>query len=194
MMDACGTDYESRRDYCVAHAFIQKMHKGFKIGMQSVFGPKDYARERRELKEKLISEGEFEGLSPEKIDDMVDNRVFKNLTDAACTYGFFPIYADANDGNNYVFFNKSSLIELIKEQAKGNVTEINFNAKVVASAYEQMPSLAPIDRPKIENDGILIELPSAIECKVCHRHFDSQLDFSVHFNQHIKSGGGEHED
>jgi hypothetical protein len=43
-------------------------------------------------------------------------------------------------------------------------------------------------RPVLKDDGTLVQLPSAIECVLCHQHFDDQSGFVYHYNRyHVSS-------
>lgn len=165
MMEACGLDCERRRDHGRAHDFLIQSRKEFTDVMEMVFAPG----------------GDFEKC---KQQGLTDQQIFHNLVDTAISYQVYPVWADPYDEHKYKLFDMASYVDLMNRRAASIVKEMETKSHGLQLVGKHLPELLGMYvRPVLKNDGTLVQLPSAIECSLCHQHFDEQSSFVYHYNR-----------
>lgn len=165
MIADCGLDYNSRRDYGETMGFLMMMRGAFGEVLEIFFGSQQF----KNLKAKGAT----------------DEQIFQALVNSAVSWGIYPVWSDPND-RHYKLFECWDFIKMMKRRAQCSVNELNTKARIVGRTVEALPSLRPLERPKLGQDGVLYELPGGIRCDKCQQVFDTQEDFVKHYITHMK--------
>lgn len=171
MMQACGTDFDGRQDYQAAAEFMMKMRRDFAIVMMGFFGGEDYDKYKAA------------GLSNEEM--------FRKLIEAALSENVYPVWADLHDEYRYKLFGMASFVELTKIRARSIVKELERKAEVMRLAFRELPELRDLYavRPALSSDGVILQLPSGMECPDCGEHFGDPVGFVHHYNENHGGAG-----
>lgn len=169
MMEACGKDFDGKRDYHAAARFMMKMRRDFATVMQMFFASDDYDKY--------------------KAAKLKDPEMFRKLIDAALSVDVYPVWADPEGQHKYKLFVMASFVYLMEVRARSIVKEVERKAEVMALAFSKMPELREFyARPVLKGDGVLVQLPPSVECPVCGEHFSDPVSFVRHYNEKHPDG------
>jgi len=163
MMNDCGTDFDGKRDYHKAQVFMMQMRRDFAVVMQAFFNSPDYEKHRAA--------------------GMKDPEMFRKLTEAALSADVYPVWADPKDEHKYKLFDMTSYAYVMQVRAQSIVKEVERKAEALAVAFSRLPELRDLyPRPALRGDGVLLQLPSGIDCPECHEHVEDPVAFVGHYN------------
>jgi len=164
MMEECGLEYVNKNDYSRVMTFLAAMRNAFMDIMDIFFESQEFEKY--------------------KASNMDTEEIFAKLVDSAVSWGVYPVWNDPYD-HQYKLFSCWDFITLMKRGARRAVSELNSKAQIVGGLTSALPELAPVERPQLERDGLLYELPGGIRCDKCKAIFNTQEEFAKHYVTHM---------